>query len=127
MTKTLIRSHRDLLVWQRAMELVVSVYRLTKKLPRDEVYGLVGQMRRAAASVPSNIAEGQGRRLDGEFLQFLGHARGSLLELDTQIEVAFRVQYITIDDQRRINIELQEVGRLLNGLMRAIQRTQYGR
>jgi four helix bundle protein len=77
-------SYRDLIAWQKSMDLVESTYRLTRTFPREEVYGLVSQMRCAAVSVPSNIAEGQGRMSCGEFRQFLGHARGSLLELETQ-------------------------------------------
>ncbi len=73
-----IRSHRDLIVWQKAMDLVSSVYRLTENFPRSEIYGLTSQIRRSACSIPANIAEGQGRRLGGEFVQFLANARGSL-------------------------------------------------
>src|SRR5688572_26837166 len=89
-----IRSHRDLIVWQRAMDLVTSVYRLTEDFPKSELYGLTSQIRRCAASIPANIAEGQGRRLAGEFLQFLANARGSLLELDTHLEIAVRLGFI---------------------------------
>lgn len=88
-----IRSHRDLIVWQKAMALVTNVYGLTKAFPRDEIYGLTSQTRRAAASVPANIAEGQGRRLSGEFHQFLANSRGSLIELDTHLELACRVGF----------------------------------
>lgn len=95
--KTEIRSHRDLIVWQKAMDLVVMVYHASKSFPKDEMYGLTSQMRRAAVSVPANIAEGQGRRLTGEFQQFLGQSRGSLLELDTHLELALRLDYITAE------------------------------
>ena len=81
-------SHKDLIVWQRAMQLVVDVYRSTKSFPREETYGLISQMRRAAVSIPSNIAEGKGRYSRKELSQFLLNARGSLLELETQIEIA---------------------------------------
>jgi four helix bundle protein len=90
---TKIKSHRDLIVWQKAMVLVTDVYSLTKTFPREEIYGLTSQTRRAAASVPANIAEGQGRRLGREFHQFLCNARGSLL--DTHLELALRVGYIS--------------------------------
>jgi len=79
------RSYRDLLVWQKAKALAVRIYESTEQFPKAETYGLTSQIRRAAVSVPSNIAEGQGRLTPGEFLHFLGQARGSLLELDTQI------------------------------------------
>ena len=79
--KPRIHSHRDLIVWQKAMDLVVRVYRESESFPKTELYGLTSQVRRAAVSVPANIAEGQGRRLVGEYVHFLGNARGSLLEL----------------------------------------------
>ena len=84
----MIQSFRDLQVWQKSMEMTIAVYRLTRDFPRDELYGLTSQMRRSAVSVPSNIAEGQGRLNLGEFRQFLGIARGSNCELQTQLEIA---------------------------------------
>jgi four helix bundle protein len=81
-------SHKDLIVWQRAMELVLHVYRCIKTFPREETYGLVSQMRRAAVSIPSNIAEGKGRYSRKELTHFLLNARGSLPELETQMEIA---------------------------------------
>lgn len=81
-------SFRDLLVWQRAMQLTVAIYRLTQEFPREELYGVTSQIRRAAVSVPSNIAEGHGRLNTGEYQQFLGVARGSNFELQTQLEIA---------------------------------------
>ena len=118
--KDQIRSHRDLIVWQRAMGLVVLVYKASRAFPKDELYGLTSQMRRAAVSIPANIAEGQGRRLTGEYLQFLGHARGSLLELDTHLELALLLDYLNTDEHASIQQSLQEVGRLLNGLIRSL-------
>ncbi|MGA8669035.1 MAG: four helix bundle protein [Terracidiphilus sp.] len=82
------QSFRDLLVWQRAIQLTVAVYRLTRDFPREELYGLTSQVRRSAISVASNIAEGQGRLTAGEFRQFLGIARGSNFEVQTQVEIA---------------------------------------
>jgi four helix bundle protein len=81
-------SFRDLVVWQRAMQLTVAIYRLTQEFPHEEMYGLTSQIRRAAVSVPSNIAEGHGRLNTGEFRQFLGVARASNFELQTQLEIA---------------------------------------
>ncbi len=115
-----IRSHRDLIAWQKAMALVTDVYGLTKTFPREEMYGLTSQIRRAAASVPANIAESQGRRYGREFHQFLGNARGSLMELDTHLELALRVGYLNEDKHTAIRTKLDEVGRILNGLMRSI-------
>jgi four helix bundle protein len=116
-----IRSHRDLIVWQKAMDLVISVYRFTEDFPKAEVYGLTSQIRRCASSIPANIAEGQGRRLGGEFLQFLGNARGSLLELDTHLEIAFRLGMLSSDIHSSLMQQLIEVRKLLNGLMRSIR------
>jgi four helix bundle protein len=87
------QSFRDLQVWQRAMQLTIAVYRLTREFPREEIYGLTSQIRRAAVSVPSNIAEGQDRLNPGEFKQFLGIARGSICELQTQLEIARALQF----------------------------------
>jgi len=86
-----------------------------------ELYGLTSQMRRAAVSVPANIAEGQGRRLSGEFIHFLGNARGSLLELDTHLEIALRLGYIEQKNYQPVQDQIQEVGRILNGLLRSIE------
>jgi four helix bundle protein len=116
-----IRSHRDLIVWQKAMDLVTSVYRLTEDFPKSELYGLTSQIRRCATSIPANIAEGQGRRLGGEFLQFLGNARGSLLELDTHLEIAVRLGMVNKESHSSFMEQLIEVRKLLNGLMRSIK------
>ncbi|HSK72251.1 MAG TPA: four helix bundle protein [Pyrinomonadaceae bacterium] len=115
-----IKSHRDLIAWQKAMNLTVEIYRITKNFPKDELYALTSQIRRCSASIAANIAEGQGRRLSGEFNQFLGNARGSLLELDTHIELAFRVGYINEKQHNNLQEKINEVGRILNGLMRSI-------
>jgi four helix bundle protein len=119
--KTPIRSHRDLIVWQKAMDLVVNVYRDTEAFPKTETYGLTSQIRRAVTSIPANIAEGQGRRLPGEYLYFLANARGSLSELDTHLEVALRIQYLSTERHLLLLDQLQEVGRVLNGLMRSLE------
>ena len=115
-----IKSHRDLIVWRKAMDLVVLVYKATEGFPKHELYGLTNQIRRAASSVPANIAEGQGRRSKNEFRQFLGNARGSLLELDTHLELALRLDYLTASQHDRIHRDLEEVGRVLNGLLRSL-------
>jgi four helix bundle protein len=116
-----IRSHRDLIVWQKAMDLVVCVCAATENFPKSELYGLTSQIRRCAASIPANIAEGQGRRLSGEFLQFLGNARGSLLELDTHLEIARRLCMLSEEVHSALMGQLTEVRKLLNGLMRSIK------
>lgn len=118
--KKQIKSHRDLIVCQKAMDLTVLIYRITKTFPREEIYGLTSQIRRASASIAANIAEGQGRRFGREFQQFLGNARGSLLELDTHLELAFRVDYLNKEQYQNLRNKNDEVGRILNGLMRSL-------
>jgi len=113
------RNYRDLIAWQKAMDLAVEVYRKSGLFPRVEIYGLTAHMRRAAVSIPSNIAEGQGRGSDAEFVRFLRIAHGSLNELETQFMLAERLSYL---DGRIVLLLLDltaEVGRLLNGLVRA--------
>lgn|SRR5579859_752179 len=115
-----VTSYRDLIVWKKAIDLVIAVYRCTETFPKQETYGLVSQLRRAAVSVPSNVAEGHGRVSTGEFRQFLGHALGSLVEIETQIEIAGRLSYIGSDASREILRRTDEIGRMLNGLMRSL-------
>ena len=119
-------SYRDLVVWQKAKVLAVEVYRLTDAFPKSELYGLTSQVRRAAVSVVSNIAEGQGRLTKGEFLQFLGHARGSLFELETQLEIALELRYVTAEVKKGIADKVTEVRRLLIGLMDSLQAKSKG-
>src|SRR3954451_6649477 len=114
-----IKSHRDLIAWQKSMDLVVLIYTCTGAFPKHELYGLTSQMRRSASSIPANIAEGQGRRSKSEFRQFLGNARGSLLELDTHLELARRLNYVTNSQYERVNQHVAEIGRIINGLLRS--------
>ena len=115
-----VRSYRDLVVWQKSMALVINVYRCTQAFPKAEMYGLAAQLRRAAVSVPSNIAEGQGRISTGEFKQFLGHARGSLLEIETQISIAQSLGYVPQESCEPLLRQCAEVGRILNGLITSL-------
>jgi four helix bundle protein len=116
-----IRDYRDLEVWQKAMELVVETYRVTRTFASDERYGLTAQLRRAAVSVPSNIAEGRGRFGLGGFLYHLSVANGSLMELETQLLIAERLDYMTIDNARIVLRRTAEVRRLLAGMVRALK------
>jgi len=114
-------SFRDLQVWQKSMQLTVAIYRLTREFPREEIYGLTSQIRRAAVSVPSNIAEGQGRLNPGEFQQFLGIARGSLCELQTQLEIARALAFgnsALIDQAEKLS---HEVGKMIYALLQSIK------
>ncbi|MCD0458644.1 four helix bundle protein [Roseiconus lacunae] len=112
------RDFRELIAWQKAMEMVTEVYRETRRFPKEEVYGLTSQLRRAAVSVPSNIAEGQGRLTKGEFRQFLGTAKGSLAEVETQILIAGNLGYL--NNSQPLIDRVSEVARLLNGLLRSL-------
>jgi four helix bundle protein len=114
-------SFRDLRVWQAAMKLAREVYRGTEKFPRHELYGLTQQIRRAAISVPSNIAEGKGRHSDKEFAHFLCNARGSLLELETQLILAEELEYLSEAEGKRISALAECVGRALGGLINSLR------
>jgi four helix bundle protein len=116
------RSYRELLVWQKAKALAVHIYQSTEKFPRNETYGLTSQLRRAAISVSSNIAEGQGRLTSGEFCHFLGQARGSLLELETQLDIALGLAYLDPNQQRTLAEEAYQVLGLLNRLIESLRR-----
>ena len=114
-------SFRDLRVWQEGMKLTVETYRLTAVFPKHETYGLIQQMRRAAVSVPSNIAEGKGHRSDKEFVHFLYHARGSLLEVQTQILVAKELQYLPVQEVDQFLELASRVGQALTGLINSLR------
>ncbi len=115
------RSYRDLELWQKAMDLVVDCNASAKKFPACELYGLMSQIRRAAVSIPANVAEGQGRQHRPEFIQHLSIAYGSLTELETHIQIARRLNYLNDDEERRLLQRTGEVGRLLNGLLRFLR------
>jgi four helix bundle protein len=114
------RNDTDLIAWQRGMDLVESAYEMAKEFPRDEMFGLTSQLRRAAVSIPSNIAEGQGRRTRGEFRRHLRIAHGSLLEVETHVRIAARLQYISVPREQDALAQCGEIGRLLNGLLNAL-------
>ena len=110
------RQHHELLAWKLAVELVTDLYDLTSAFPPTETYGLTAQIRRAAVSVPSNIAEGAARTTKREFAQFLSIARGSLSEIDTQLEIARRLGYV--DDDRAVQLKMDRVFGLIGGLLK---------
>jgi four helix bundle protein len=114
--------YKDLLVWQKAMQLVREMYRATATFPNSEKFGLTSQMQRASVSIVSNIAEGQGRLTPGEFKQFLGNARGSLFELETQVLLAEQLNLLAPELSSKLQSQIQEVARLLNGLLRSLDR-----
>jgi len=114
-------SYRDLRIWQEAVDLALVIYRTTGEFPKHELYGLTSQMRRAAVSISSNIAEGKGHSSDGDFGRFLFHARGSLLELQTQIVIARGLEYLTKEQAANLTRMTDDLGRGLNGLIQAVR------
>jgi len=114
-------SFKDLRVWQESMKFAVAVYRTTAQFPRHELYGLSNQLRRAAVSIPSNIAEGKGHRTDREFGNYLLHLRGSLLEVQTQMMIAKELQYIDGEEAQRILASSDAIGRSLNSLINSLR------
>ncbi len=118
-----LKTYRDLAVWQRGMDLVVDVYRVAAALPSEEKFGLTSQMRRAAVSIPANVAEGYGRTHRGDYVRHLSVARGSLTELETLMTIAVRVEFLRRDEVVPIWEVCQEVGRMLNKLIRSLRNT----
>jgi four helix bundle protein len=115
-----MQSFRELIVWQKAMELVVEIYRITAMFPKNESYGLANQMQRAAVSVPSNISEGHALKQTKSYLRHLAIASGSLAELETQLEISERLKYLMPED-RQLIAKAEEVGKMLTGLRNSLQ------
>ena len=116
------QNYKDLLVWQKGIDLAKSIYRLTQNFPSEERFGLTAQMRRATVSIPSNLAEGQARHTSGEFVQFISHAEGSAAELDTQLILAVELGFCKKPAALPIYESIDEIRRMLNALRRAISR-----
>ncbi len=116
------KNYADLIVWQKGVDFVDMVYRVSAQFPKEERYGLVSQIRRAAVSIPCNIAEGQGRRAAGDFRRFLSIACGSLREAETQIVIAERLHYLDADKRTNLMDAAAEIGRLLNGLINSLSK-----
>jgi four helix bundle protein len=112
-----LKSHEELLVWQKSIDLAEEIYSLTKLLPKDEMYGLTSQMRRAVVSIPSNIAEGHSRKTTKEYTHFLYVARGSKAEIETQIKICERLGYVSIEQTASAKSLLGEVGKMLNTMI----------
>ena len=111
------KAHKKLVLWHKAVHLVVTVYEATRRFPASERFGLDAQMQRAAVSIPSNVAEGAARKGRKEYLQFVYTARGSLSELDTQVEIACQLGYLTPEELIKLQAEMDEVSKLLNGVI----------
>lgn len=114
--------YKDLDVWKTAMDLTCEIYKLIKKLPKEENFALAEQMRRSAVSVPSNIAEGRGRQTDADFRHFLYIAKGSCHELETQLMICIRLDYLTASDCEEVLDNTDKVGRMLSNLIRTLSR-----
>ncbi|HEY3973414.1 MAG TPA: four helix bundle protein [Candidatus Sulfotelmatobacter sp.] len=119
--------YKDLIAWQKAMDLVNAVYNVTDAFPKREVYSLTDQIRRAAVSIPSNIAEGQARYSNREFLHYLRHSRGSLAELETQILIAQRRSYLSESQAAELLKRADELSRILSGLISSLQERERSR
>jgi four helix bundle protein len=115
------KHYKDLIAWQKAMDLVQAVYDVTDEFPKREVYSLTDQVRRAAVSIPSNIAEGQAHFSNKEFLHFLRHSRGSLAEVETQILIAQRRKYLLDDQASELLKRTDELSRILSGLINSLR------
>jgi four helix bundle protein len=120
-----VRNYQDLIVWQKSLEFTVAIYSYTKTFPKEETYGITSQMRRAAVSISSNIAEGQTRHTSKLFLQFLSIARGSLSELETQIILSYRLNYISEENKDQLLTKAEEIGRVLGSLMKTLTKRKY--
>ena len=110
-----------MIAWQKGIELVAAIYRVTQTFPKEEIYGLTSQLRRAAVSVPSNIAEGQGRKSKPEFRHFLHNAAGSLMEVETQVTIAAVLGYLRQDKEAELLSRTNELGRIINGLIASME------
>ena len=114
-----MKSHKDLIVWQKSMDHVAAIYVATKAFPNDELFGIVSQMRRAAVSIPSNIAEGYGRLYDKETVKFLSNALGSASELETQLIISKDLGYLLIEDFQKLINQIEEIIRMLSALIKS--------
>ena len=117
-----MKSHKELLVWQKSVDLAEAIYRITELFPKHQQYSLCQQMQKAAVSISSNIAEGSGRNSTKEFLHFLSISYGSMAELETQIIIAQRLQFISIHEYEPLLAQIQEIGKMLNGLQASVRK-----
>jgi four helix bundle protein len=117
-----IKPHKRIDVWNKAIDLTIDIYKLSETFPRTELYGLTSQMRRASISIPSNIAEGAARQTKKEFINFLHMAQGSLSELDTQLVIASRLEYISTETYKEIENKIETISKMLTGLIKSLKR-----
>lgn len=119
-----VRNYQDLIVWQKSLEFTIAIYNSTKVFPKEETYGLISQMRRAAVSISSNIAEGQTRHTVKQFFQFLSIARSSLSELETQIILSYRLNYLNENQKKELLDSAEEIGKMLSSLMKTLTKSK---
>ncbi len=119
-----IKTHKDLLVWRKSIDLVEQIYKLTKQFPHEELYGITNQMRRCAVSIPANIAEGSGRKNKGEFIQFLHISLGSASELETHLIISQRLGFLSNDAYDEIMNALNEIIKMTCGLINSLNSTR---
>ena len=122
MEKNMIKPHKRLDVWNKAIDLTVDTYRLSDRFPKVEIYGLTSQMRRAAVSLPSNIAEGAARHTRKEFINYLHMAQGSLSELDTQLVIANRLEYMSFETLKEIENAIETISKMITGLIKSLKK-----
>ena len=118
-----MRPHEKLDLWKKAIEFVVSVYKITEHFPKDEKFGLTSQLRRASVSIVANVAEGAARRSEEEFRQFLSHSQGSASEVDTELVIAQRLDYLSRPDYERLAEDLDHIGRMITRLSQSLARS----
>ena len=116
-----MKTHHDLTIWKKSIEFVTNVYQITKGFPKEEIYGLTNQLRRASVSIPSNIAEGAARKHNKEFVQFLFVALGSASEIETQLVISKNLKFIGENEYLKLNEEIVEIRKMLNGLIKSIK------
>lgn len=116
-----MKTHKDLDVWKLSIEFVTEIYNLTKDFPKEEQFGLTNQIRRASVSIPSNIAEGGGRRSDKEFLQFLYISMGSIQEIDTQLLISLNLNYLTKSEYEILLTKLDQISKMISGLIKFVK------
>ncbi|MBE7447079.1 MAG: four helix bundle protein [Planctomycetia bacterium] len=117
---TTVKSYRDLIVWQKSIALTKKIYAFTQRFPKEEIYGLTSQMRRAAVSIACNIAEGQARNSTGEFIQFLGISKGSLAELETLLLLSKEMNFLTVENYLTLSNDCAEINKLLTALIKSL-------
>jgi four helix bundle protein len=122
MEKNTQKPHKRLDVWNKSIDLTLDIYKLSESFPKSEVYGLTSQMRRAAVSIPSNIAEGAARQTKKEFINYLHMSQGSLSELDTQLVIASRLNYISMETYQEIENRIETISKMLTGLIKSLKR-----